>query len=165
VAQSAVPGRGPGKQPGPRSVLPGRDPRLAAFAKDNAGDRCPPGAWTGMVLNELSGPDRSCSGATDDELIGLLGRWAAQESWAVAARPGVIRELLRRRELPGAQVRRLPGGLPDAWDEGVGHELTAELGISLRAADQLTELAWALEARLPRIGAALEAGIIDYVRG
>jgi hypothetical protein len=27
-----------------------------------------------MVLNELSGPQRRCADATDDELIGLPGR-------------------------------------------------------------------------------------------
>jgi hypothetical protein len=169
MAQPPVPGRGAGEQPGRDARLPGggaggRDPRLAAFAEDSAGDRCPPGPRAGMVLNELSGPDRKCTGATDDELIGLLGRWAAQESWTVAAKLGVIRELLRRRALPGAQVRRLPCGLPDAWDEGVAHEITAELGISLQAADKLAWLAWALAARIPRIGAALDAGITGYVK-
>jgi hypothetical protein len=165
VTQPPVPGRGAGEQPGRGAGLPGgRDPRLAAFAQDNAADRCPPGAWTGMVLNELSGPARRCADATDDELIGLLGRWGAQESWTVAAKLGVIRELLRRRALAGAQVRRLPGGLPDAWEEGTEHEVAGELGISLPAADSLVGLAWTLEARLPRIGAALEAGVIDYVK-
>jgi hypothetical protein len=165
VAQPPAPGRGTGEQPGRDTGLPGgRDPRLAAFAQDDAADRCPPGPWTGMVLDQLSGPQRRCTDATDDELIGLLGRWAAQESWAVAAKLGVIRELLRRRALPGAAVRRLPSGLPDAWDEGVPHEVAAQLGISLRAADKLISLAWTLEARLPRVGAALEAGVIDYVK-
>jgi hypothetical protein len=165
MAQPPVPGHGAGEQPGRGAGLPGgRDPRLAAFAQDDAADRCPPGAWTAMVLNELSGPQRRCVDATDDELIGLLGRWAAQESWTVAAKLGVIRELLRRRALAGAQVRRLPGGLPDAWEEGVTHEVAGELGISLSAADGLVGLAWALEARLPRIGAALDAGVIDYVK-
>jgi hypothetical protein len=117
-----------------------------------------------MMLNELSGPGRTCSGATDDELIGILGRWAAQESWTVAAKLGVIRELLRRRGLSGAQVRRLPCGLPDAWDESVGNEVAAELGISPQAADKLIWLAWALAARIPRIGAALDSGVIDYVK-
>jgi hypothetical protein len=56
-------------------------------------------------------------------------------------------------------------GLPDAWDEGVAHEVAAGLGISLSAADKLIGLAWTLEARLPRIGAALDAGVIDYVKG
>jgi len=79
----------------------------------------------------------------------------------VAAKLGVIRELLRRRALPGGGVRRLP----DAWDEGVAHEVAAELGISLQAADKLISLAWTLEARLPRVSAALDAGVIDYVKG
>jgi len=75
MAQPPVPDRGAGEQPGRGPGLPGgRDPRLAAFAQGDAGDRCPPGAWTGMVLDELSGPDRRCADATDDELIGLLGR-------------------------------------------------------------------------------------------
>jgi hypothetical protein len=165
VTQPPVPGRGTGGQPGREPGLPGgRDPRLAAFAQSDAGDRCPPGAWTAMVLNELSGPDRRCADATDDELIGLLGRWAAQESWTVAAKLGVVRELLRRRALSGAAVRRLPSGLPDAWDEGTEHEVAAQLGISLQAADKLVGLAWALEARLPRVGAALDAGVIDYLK-
>jgi len=165
VTQPPVPGRGKGEQPGRGAGLPGgRDPRLAAFARDDAAGRCPPGPWTAMVLNELSGPRRRCADATDDELIGLLGRWEAQESWTVAAKLGVIRELLRRRALAGAQVRWLPCGLPDAWDEGVSHEVAAELSISLQAADSLIQLAWTLEARLPRVGAALDAGVIDYVK-
>ena len=36
---------------------------------------------------------------------------------------------------------------------------------SLPAADKVTELAWALRARLPGIAAALADGIIDYVKG
>ena len=153
VTQPSAPGRGTGGLPGRGAGLPGgRDPRLAAFARDNAGDRCPPGPWTGMVLDELSGPARECADATDDELIGLLGRWAAQESWTAAAKLGVIRELLRRWGLAGAQVRRLPCGLPDAWDETVGNEVSAELGISPQAADKLIWLAWALQARIPGSG-------------
>jgi hypothetical protein len=63
VTQPPVPGHGTAGQPGRGAGLPGgshgrRDPRLAAFAEGNAADRCPPGAWTGMVLNELSGPQR-----------------------------------------------------------------------------------------------------------
>jgi hypothetical protein len=168
VTQPPVPGHGAGEQPGRGPGLPGdpagRDPRLAAFAEGNAADRCPPGPWTGMVLDQLSGPDRNCADATDDELIGLLGRWAAQESWTVAAKLGVIRELLRRRPLLAGKQARLPCGLPAAWDETVAHEVTAALGISLPAADKLIWLAWTLEARLPRVGTALETGVIDYVK-
>jgi hypothetical protein len=79
VTQPPLPGRGTGERPGRGAGLPGgRDPRLAVFAQDSAAGRCPPGAWTAMVLDELSGPQRRCADATDDELIGMLGRWGAQ---------------------------------------------------------------------------------------
>jgi hypothetical protein len=65
----------------------------------------------GPALDELSGPQWRCDGATDDELIGLLGRWAAAESWVAAAKLGVLRELIRRRAVPIPGTMR-PGGLP-----------------------------------------------------
>src|SRR5215472_18554452 len=89
MTQPPVPGRDAGAEPAPGAGLPGgaggqdeRDPRLAAFAKGGPGDSCPPGAALAAALAELSGPDWRCDGATDDELVGLLGRWAAVESWA-----------------------------------------------------------------------------------
>src|SRR5215831_16052215 len=90
MAQPPVPGRGAGADPAPGGGLPGGgsggrgepDPRLAAFAEGGAGDSCPPGAALAVTLAELSGPDWRCDGATDDELMGLLGRWQAVESWA-----------------------------------------------------------------------------------
>jgi hypothetical protein len=81
-----------------------RDPRLAGFVKDGPGDTCPPSAALAAVVEDLSGPERHCEDATDDELIGLLGRWDALESWAAAGKLGVVRELIRRRARPG------PGG-------------------------------------------------------
>ena len=46
----------------------------------------------------------------------------------------------------------------------MAHEVSAELGISLQAAGSLIQLAWTLQARIPRIGAALDAGTSDYVK-
>src|SRR5579862_8907249 len=130
MTQPPVPGRGQGAQPG-------RDSRLAAFAQGDFGDSpSPPSAALTMLLDELSGPDRRCAGATDDELVGLLTRWAALESWATAAKLGVVRELIRRRSRPGLRAN-VHGDLPDAWDEGLGYELAAELGMSIPAAERL----------------------------
>jgi hypothetical protein len=84
MTQPPVPGRGAGAQPD-------RNSRLAAFAQGGHGDTRPPDAELAAALDELSGPDRHCDGATDDELIGLLGRWQAVESWAAAGKLGVIR--------------------------------------------------------------------------
>src|SRR6516164_5157036 len=150
MAQPPVPGRGAGAVPPPGAGLPGgadgrrreRDPRLAGFAHDGPGDSCPPGAALAVTLQELSGPGWRCDGATDDELIGLLGRWQAAESWAAAGKLGVVRELIRRRARPGIRSQEMPmhGDLPDAWEDGLDHEISAALGISLRSADQLTGL-------------------------
>src|SRR5215472_10375366 len=109
MTQPPVPGRGAGAEPTPGAGLPGgdadgrrgRDPRLAGFAKGGAGDTCPPGPGLAATVAELSGPEWRCDEATDDELIGLLGRWQAVESWAAAGKLGVLRELIRRRARPG----------------------------------------------------------------
>src|SRR5215475_1706985 len=173
MTQPPVPGRGAGAEPAPGAGLPGgaggrreRDPRLAAFAEGGPGNTCPPDAALAGMLEELSGPDWRCAGAADDELIGLLGRWQAAESWAAAGKLGVVRELIRRRARPGIRGQAVPvhGDLPDAWEEGLEHEISAALGISLRSADQLVSLAWDLQARLPGIGALLAGGTIDALK-
>jgi Domain of unknown function (DUF222) len=139
--------------------------RLSDFAQGGPGDGWLPGPGLAAVLEELSGPDQRCPGASDDELVGLLGRWAALESWAAAAKLGVVRELIRRRAddvcRPGGQA---PGELPRRWEDGTGHEVAAALRLSLPAAGTLMDLAWALRARLPGIAARLADGTIDYVK-
>ena len=142
-----------------------RDPRLASFAEGGAGDTCPPGPGLAAAVAELSGPEWRCAGATDEELVGLLGRWDAIGSWAEAGKLGVVRELLRRRARPGlVGAAPVHGDLPDRWEEGAGHEVSAALGISLRSADNLTAFAWDLQARLPGIGAALAGGALSPLK-
>ena len=88
MTQPPVTGRGAGEEPSRDNGLPGgaagrrpdRDARLPAFAQGGPGDSCPPGSALAVTLEELSGPGWRCDGATDDELIGLLGRWQAVES-------------------------------------------------------------------------------------
>jgi hypothetical protein len=173
MVQPPVPGRGAGADPAPGAGLPGGaggrrepDPRLAAFAQGGAADSCPPDAALAATLQELSGPEWRCDGATDDELAGLLGRWQAVESWAAAGKLGVVRELIRRRARPGigGRAAAMHGDLPDAWDQELDHEVAAELGISLPTAGKLTNLAWDLRARLPGIGALLAGGAIDQLK-
>ena len=172
MAQPPTSGRGPGEEPardpgspGGAPPAPGRDPRLAGFAEGGAGDACPPGAGLAAVVAQLSGPEWRCAGATDDELIGLLGRWDAIGSWAEAGKLGVVRELLRRRARSGlGGGPSMHGDLPDQWEEGAGHEVSAALAISLRSADNLTAFAWDLQARLPGIGAALAGGTLSPVK-
>ncbi len=175
MSQPPVPGRGLGdglgEEPARGSRLSGGSPavpgprrghglRLRDFAKDGAGDACPPGPDLAAALAGLSGPEWRCAGATDEELVGLLGRWAGLESWAAAGKLGVVRELIRRRALPGGAH----GDLPDAWEDDLSHEITPALGMSLPGADKLANTAWELGARLPGIGAALANGTIDSLK-
>jgi Domain of unknown function (DUF222) len=172
MPQPPPPGSGPAEEPARETGLPGgsagapgraRDPRLAGFAEGGPGDTCPPSAVLARVVDDLSGPDRRCGGATDEELIGLLGRWGALESWAAAGKLAAVRELIRRRARPGLGGYQPPrhGDLPDQWHEGLAHEVSAALGLSIRGADTLTCFAWDLQARLPGVGAALANGTIS----
>src|SRR5579875_2606435 len=127
MSQPPDSGPGTGAQPGPDPGLPGGpDLRPADFAQGGAGDTCPPGPALAAALAGLSGPDGRCPGASDDELAGLLRGWAAVEAWAAAGKLGVVRELIRRRARPGPGH----GDLPDAWEEGLAHELAPALGAS-----------------------------------
>jgi len=168
VRDSGVPGGGAdvpgGDVPGGGPQAPDeiRDLRLAGFVKDGPGDTCPPSATLAAVVEHLSGPERRCEGATDDELIGLLGRWDSLEAWAAAGKLGVMRELIRRRGRRGlGGYEPMHGDLPDQWHEGLAHEVSMGLGLSIRGADKLTCFAWDLQARLPGIGAALASGVIS----
>lgn len=50
------------------------DPRLRLFAQGCPGDTANPDARQIMLLSEVSGPDGSYPGATDDEMLGILGQ-------------------------------------------------------------------------------------------
>src|SRR5579863_2888890 len=174
MTQPPTSGRGPGEEPARDSGSPGsatpapdgqRDARLASFAEGGAGDACAPGPGLAAAVAELSGPEWRCAGATDEELVGLLGRWDAVGSWAEAGRLGVVGELLRRGARPGlGGGPPAHGDLPDQWEEGAGHEVSAALNISLRSADNLTAFAWNLQARLPGTGAALADGTLSPLK-
>jgi Domain of unknown function (DUF222) len=172
MTQPPTSGRGPGEKPardsgssGGSAAAPGREPRLASFAHGGAGNTWAPGPELAATIAELSGPEWRCAEATDEELIGLLDRWDALESWAEAGKLGVVRELLRRRAHAGlGGGPSMHGDLPDRWDEGTEHEVSAALNISLRSAGNLTGFAWDLQARLPGIGAALAAGTLTPLK-
>jgi Domain of unknown function (DUF222) len=139
-----------------------RDSRAHAFAQGGVLDTALPCAALTCVLDEISGPARLASGTTDDELVGLLSGWDGIEAWAASAKLGIIRALIRRRPHPGTGTR--PGGLPNAWQQDLGSEVALELAISHRAADALINLAWDLEARLPRTAAALDTGELSFIK-
>jgi len=147
--QGAEPGRGDGL----------RDPRLAGFARGGEWDRRAPGPELVSVLAEAGGPEWSCPGAEPDELVGVLRRLAAAESWTAAAKLGVIREMIRQDDLPlPGRPRR--GALPRQWSESLVHELALALATSAQSADKLMQTACELGSRLPGTGRLLASGIL-----
>jgi hypothetical protein len=158
------PDRGPGTPEGGAddAPSPSRDPRLAEFA--SAGGQAPPSpsGRTALLADELSGPERRCPGATDDELIGLLQAWSKLESWAAAAKLGVIREMMRRDGLPSPGSDH--GDLPETWSPSLRYELAAALACSTQSAETTAWLAWEQQARLPGIGELLSDGTLTQAK-
>ncbi len=111
--------------PRPRLGLP-HDERLAGFSKGGEWDTCPPSAELADVLESVSGSDWECPGATGDELVGIARRWAAIESWAGAAKLGVVRALIRNEDEPPSPAGQ-QAGKPVAWSESLTHELALAL--------------------------------------
>ena len=155
----ASPDRGPG---GPGEAPPARDPRLALFGGDGQRGGPTPSGTLALLADEVSGPGRRCFGATGNELAGLLRAWAAVESWAAAAKLGVIAELIRRDDAPPGTCRH--GDLPDDWSASLRHELAAALSCSTQSAETTACMAWQLQARLPGIGARLDDGTLTLTK-
>jgi hypothetical protein len=153
-------GEGPDRAPG--GPPPARDPRLAQFASAEGRDALVPSGRLALAADEVSGPGRRCPGATDDELTGLLRAWAAVESWAAAAKLGVIAELIRRDGPP--PHGRWHGDLPDEWSPSLRHGLALALACSVQSAETTAWLAWEQQARLPGIGALLAGGTLTLAK-
>ena len=153
-----------GGQPAPMPRAPGgtsRDDLLSGFARGGQWDQCPPGPELAAVLAAAGGPEWRCPGAEPDELIGVVRRLAALESWASAAKLAVVRELIRQDDSP-ALARPRHGDLPDQWSESLNHELALALAVSVPSAEQTTLTAWELGARLPGIAALHADGTLSY---
>jgi hypothetical protein len=153
--QGAKPG--PGGPGGPGG--PVRDARLAGFVKGGVWDGCPPSAVLAAVAEEVSGPGWRCPGATDDELAGLVRRWAAVESWASAGKLGVVGEMARREMAAGAGSG-WQGEVLGTGSESLCHELSMSLAVSAQSAEKLVWLAREAGERLPGIGALLAGGVL-----
>jgi hypothetical protein len=151
------PDRGPGTGGAPPTA---RDQRFGEFTGDGSPGAPVPSGRLALLADELSGAERRCPGATDNELIGMLRAWAAIESWASGAKLGVIRELVRRESGPrhGGQS----GDRSDEWSQSLRHELAAALACSTQAAETTAWLAWEQQARLPGIGALLDTGTLTF---
>lgn len=154
------PGSGPDVAGTPEAVGDaGHETLLAGFAPGGQWAACAPGPELAAVLAAVSGPEWRCPGAAPDELVGVLRRWAALQSWAAAGMLGTIRQMIRDDDIPGL-ARARHGDLPDQWSDSVNHELALALASSATSAERTALLAWELGARLPGIARLLADGTI-----
>jgi len=140
-----------------------RDERLPGFARGGKWDECLPGPELAGVLAEVAGPEWRWPGAMPDELIGVVRRLAALESWASSAKLAAIRELIRQDDLPLADRPR-HGDLPDQWSDSLNHGLALALASSAQSAEKTALTAWELGARLPGVAALLAEGTLTYAK-
>jgi hypothetical protein len=152
--------RGPG-MPGSADSVPGEYAGPAAgFASAGPLDTAPGCAALASFAEEAAGDDDRYAGASDDELLGVIGAWDRIEANASAGKHAAVAEFIRRRPAPGAAVPG-PAGMPEGWHEFAGRELGAVLGVSPGDAEEILDLAWHLEVNLPGTKAAFRAGILN----
>jgi hypothetical protein len=162
AAMGAVSGgrRGPG-MPGSAERFPGEDPSPAAgFGSGQPLDVAPGCATLGSFLETAAGDDDRYTGASDDELAGVICAADRVEANVSAVKHAAIAELIRRRPAPGATVEG-PAQMPETCHEFTGRELGALLGVSPRDAEEMLDLSRLLEVSLPGTKAAFRAGILS----
>jgi len=152
--------RGPG-MPGSAQTFPGEDASPAAgFASGQPLDVAPGCATLGSFLEDAAGDGDRYAGASDDELQGVICGWDRVEAYASSRKHSAIAEVIRRRPAPGCAVEG-PAQMPEGWAEFTGRELGAVLGVSAGDAEEMLDLAHALEVNLPGTKEAFRAGILN----
>jgi hypothetical protein len=153
--------RGPG-MPGSAERFPGGCASPAAgFATGEPLDVAPGCATLGLFAEDAAGDDDRYAGASDDELLGVICARDRAEAAMAAGKYAAVAELVRRRPAPGCALAG-PAQMPESWHEFTARELGAVLGVSAGDAEQILDLAWALEVCLPGTKAAFRAGILNH---
>jgi Domain of unknown function (DUF222) len=135
------------------------DPGLAGFVKGGVWDSRPPSAALAAALEGAAGAGWRCEGGSREEIVGAVRVAAALESWACAAKLGLIRAAIRQDDGLGGDYH---GDLPDAWSRSLTTDVGLALAMSPVSAENLMQTAWDLGALLPGIGALLEDGTLTY---
>jgi hypothetical protein len=135
----------------------------AGFGQGRCLDTAVPCTGLAQLADDASGQDRDFTGATDDQLLGLLSARARLEARAAWELLTAVAEFIRRRPEAGCALEG-PGRMPRVWQETAADELRAQLHLSPRQASALLDLAHDLAAKLPLTAAALRDGVIDLAR-
>jgi hypothetical protein len=163
AAVAAADRRGPG-MPGSAKTYPGEyASRASSFASGMPLDVAAGCVTLGSFADEAAGDDDAYTGASDDELLGAICGWDRVQAHVAARKHAAVAEFIRRRAAAGYPLAG-PARMPQVWDEFAPVELAAVLAESRWVADQLLEVAEALEVKLPGTKAALRDGIISDPR-
>jgi hypothetical protein len=164
AVEAAMTGRrGPG-MPGSARVFPGESSSPAAsFGPGMALDVMPGCAGLAVAADAAAGEDGRFAGVSDAELLGVICGWDRVEAHVAAQKLAAIAELYRRRPEPGCDTCS-PGRMPAACDEFAAAELAAALGESRARAEDLLDLTWQLQTRLPGTAAALWDGSVSRAK-
>jgi hypothetical protein len=155
VGSMAAGRRGPG-MPGSTTSFPGEySSRASSFASGMVLDAAPGHPVLAQLAAEAAGEQDRYPGASDDELLGVICALDRVESHVSARKHAAIAELIRRRPAPGQS-----SGLPGQWDEFVCRELGAALAMPAGEAEEILDVAAALEVRLPGTRAAFRSGLL-----
>jgi hypothetical protein len=115
---------------------------------------------------DAAGAGDSYTGATDDELTGVICAWDRVEAAASARKHAAVAELIRRNPAPGcAPAPGTPQGqarMPGCWAEFTDTELSHALADSRHAAETMLDLAWDLQVKLPGTLALYLAGRLRH---
>ena len=132
----------------------------AQFATGLPFDVMPGRAGLAQFADEAAGPDDSFTGASDDELLGVLRAWDRVEAHAAARKFAAVAELMRRRPAPGTALDG-PARIPAECAEFTVCELVTVLALSRWDADGMLSFAYDLAVRLPGTRAAFLDGIVN----
>src|SRR5580704_8529474 len=159
-AAAALGRRGPG-MPGSAESFPGvYASRSSGFASGMSLDVAAGCLVLGQFAEEAAGEDDRYPGASDDELGGAICAWDRVEAYASSRKHAAVAELIRRRPAEGCEPQGL-ARMPEGWSEFTGRELGAVLGVSAGDAEEMLDLAHALEVTLPGTKQAFRAGILN----
>ena len=155
--------RGPG-MPGSARRVPGEYAGPAGgFGTGQPLDLAPGGGVLLGFAEDAAGAGDRFTGASDDELAGIIGALDRAEATACALKHAALAEFTRRRPAPGCAPEG-PAQLPAERDEFAGDEIAQLLAEGRGTAEAMLDLARDLEVRLPGTKAAFRAGTLRHAK-
>ncbi len=155
--------RGPG-MPGSARRIPGEYAGPAGgFGTGQPLDLAPGGGVLLGFAEDAAGAGDRFTGASDDELAGVIGALDRAEATACSLKHAALAEFTRRRPAPGRGLEG-PARLPAEREEFAGDEIAQLLAEGRAAAEAMLDLARDLEVKLPGTKAAFRAGTLRHAK-